>query len=312
MNPHIVVVGSLNADFVINVSRFPVAGETLIGRSFQVFPGGKGANQAYAAARLGGRVSMIGQVGNDAQASWLKTHLAGAGVDVTHVQQDRAVASGIATITIDAGGQNQIIIVPGSNGSFRPEKLGPAEESIRSAGIVLLQLEIPLETVSAAARIAKAAGAVVLLDPAPACALPDALLACADYLTPNETELAILTDTSPRDLDRRDALELARRLQQRGARKVLLKLGAQGALLLSGDREYFWPVLPVKAIDTTAAGDAFNGAFAYALAAGENELEAGRFATAAAACSVTKAGAQPSMPTAEDVRTLLQTLRTAG
>jgi ribokinase len=155
MSSSIVVIGSLNADFVIRVPRFPVPGETLAGHEFSIFPGGKGANQAYAAAKLGGRVSMVGQVGNDAQASWLKDNLAAAGADTTHVHTDPTVSSGIATITIDAEGCNQIIIVPGANGTFGPDRLEPSRELISAAGWVLLQLEVPLETVEAAARIAR-------------------------------------------------------------------------------------------------------------------------------------------------------------
>jgi len=196
MDSHIVVVGSLNADFVINLARFPVPGETVISNDFALFPGGKGANQAYAAARLGANVSLVGQVGNDVHAQWLKQHLASAGVNVSHVHQDGQdgeVPSGMAVVTIDASGQNQIVVVPGANGAFGVERLERSRDLIASARFVLLQLEIPLETVTAAARIAKAAGALVILDPAPARVIPDDLLALVDYLTPNETELAILT-----------------------------------------------------------------------------------------------------------------------
>ena len=168
MNSRIVVIGSLNADFVVRLPRFPQPGETVAGRDFQIHPGGKGANQACAAARLGGQVSLLGQVGNDAQADWLKQNLASAGVDVSPVHRDPNVSSGIAIITIDATGQNQIVIVPGANGTFTPERLEAGRERIASARFVLLQLEIPLATVEAAARLAKQAGVTVILDPAPA------------------------------------------------------------------------------------------------------------------------------------------------
>jgi ribokinase len=309
VHPQLVVVGSLNADFVIRVARFPVPGETLVGREFNVFPGGKGANQAYAAARLGAQVSMIGQVGADVQADWLKTNLASAGVDVSQVHADAHLSSGVATITINGQGQNQIIIVPGANGTFDLDRLERSRGVIAAAGQVLLQLEIPLTTVVAAARMARQAGALVILDPAPAQELPDELLELADYLTPNETELAILTGAPSPSLSRSEAGKLARQLLARGARKIIVKMGAQGALLLSSHEEHFWPALPVKVIDTTAAGDAFNAAFATALARGQPELEAGRFATAAAACSVQRAGAQPSMPTHAEVEALLERRR---
>jgi ribokinase len=312
MNPRLVVVGSLNADFVIRVPRFPVPGETLVGLDFRVFPGGKGANQAYAAARLGSQVCMVGQVGADAHAGWLKSNLASAGVDVSQVQADPDVSSGIATITINDQGQNQIIIVPGANGTLHPDRLDRSRQVISSAGQVLLQLEVPLPTVLSAARLAREGGARVILDPAPAQPLPDELLALADYLTPNETELAILTGSRASSFSREEAARLARQLLRRGARKVIVKMGAQGALLLSADHEHFWPALPVKAVDTTAAGDAFNAAFAAALARGKPEREAGVYATGAAACSVQRVGAQPSMPTHQEVMDALPERRGAG
>ena len=305
MNPHIVVIGSLNADLVINLSRFPVPGETIVGRDFKVFAGGKGANQAYGAARLGARVSMLGQVGNDSQADFLTRNLASVGVDVAQVRRDPDVSSGVAAITINAEGQNQIVIVPGANGTFGPDRLSRGQDLIASAGILLLQLEIPLATVELAARLASNSGAIVMLDPAPAQKLSDYLLSCVDYLTPNETELAILTGTASHAITRAHASQKAAELRNRGAKKVIVKMGAQGALLQTAHHEHFWPGLPVKPVDTTAAGDAFNAAFAFALASGQSEYEAGRFATAAAACSVTRPGAQPSMPTLAEVEKLL-------
>ncbi|HXG64701.1 MAG TPA: ribokinase [Blastocatellia bacterium] len=306
MQRGIVVVGSLNADFVAWVPRFPAPGETVTGDEFAVFPGGKGANQAYAAARLGANVSMVGQVGNDPQAEFLRENLASAGVDVSRVRRDPDVSSGIAIISIDDSGQNQIVVIPGANGTFSAERLEQSRERIASAAMVLLQLEIPLETVTAAARYAKEGGATVMLDPAPALAISDDLLRLADYLTPNESELARLTGTSPEHaFDRPQAARKARELLARGANRVIVKMGAAGALLVDSAREVFWPAFPVTAVDTTAAGDAFNAAFAVALSWGKPEEEAGRFATAAAACSVTRKGAQPGMPTLEEVERLL-------
>ena len=182
-----------------------------------------------------------------------------------------------------------------------------SRDLIASAGIVLLQLEIPLQTVRIAARLAKAAGALVMLDPAPAQPLPEELLGSVDYLTPNESELGILTGTAAENFSRAVAAQKAGELRKRGVRKVLVKMGSQGALLVDGQQETFWRALPVSAVDTTAAGDAFNAAFAYALASGQSELDAGRFATAAAAYSVTRAGAQPSMPTRAEVESLSAT-----
>jgi len=305
MSGRIVVVGSLNADFVVRVSRCPAAGETVPGERFSMFPGGKGANQAYAAAKLGARVCMVGQVGNDPWAAVLRENLASVGVDVSGVLRDDRVSSGLAVILVEATGQNRIVIVPGSNGTFTPDRLEAARDLLASASVVLLQLEIPLETVRAAAGLARRAGARVLLDPAPAGPLPDEVLAQSDYVTPNETELAVLAGAEPSaPLDRDRACRLARRLLGRGARRVLVKMGAAGALLVERDREHFWPAPKVRAVDTTAAGDAFNGAFAVALAEGSGDEEAGAFACAAAAVSVTREGAQPSMPTREEVRRL--------
>lgn len=306
MAGRIVVVGSLNADFVLALERFPGPGETLVGKHFAVFPGGKGANQAYGAARLGGAVSMVGQVGNDTHATWLKQHLAAGGVDISHVQVDATVSTGVAVIGVEASGQNRIVIVPGANGTLREEQLAPLTQLLSAGDILLLQLEVPLPVVEAAARRAKQAGARVILDPAPAMPVSRELLSCADYVTPNESELATLTGMPGKALGRAAAVEQAARLRTLGATKIIVKLGAEGALLSSDQGEHFWPAHPVQAIDTTAAGDAFNAAFAVALAAGQSEIEAGGFATAAAACSVTRHGAQPSMPTRSEVEGLLQ------
>jgi len=296
---------------VVRLDRFPAPGETVVGHDFKLFPGGKGANQAYAAARLGGEVRMVGQVGNDAQAGWLKQNLASAGVDVGQVRSDPAVSSGVATILIDRAGQNQIVIVAGANGSFSPGRLEESRATLRSAGLLLLQLEIPLDTVTAAAHWAKEENAIIILDPAPARSLPRELLLLADYLTPNESELAVLTGTAPGRLSRSEAAARARSLRVRADQKVIVKMGEQGALLVGSDREYFWAALPVQAVDTTAAGDAFNAGLAVALAEGRSEVEAGWFATVTAALSVTRPGAQPSMPTRGELEQWLRERRPA-
>jgi ribokinase len=306
MAGRIVVVGSLNADFVLALDRFPGPGETLVGKHFAVFPGGKGANQAYGAGKLGGRVSMVGQVGGDTHGAWLTQQLAAGGVDVTHVQVDATVSSGVAVIGVEANGQNRIVIVPGANGTLRIEQLAPLEKLLTTGDILLLQLEVPMAVVEAAARLAKKAGARVILDPAPAKPVSPELLSCADYVTPNESELATLTGIPGKALRRAEAVTQAAKLRSLGAAKIIVKLGAEGALLLSEQGEHFWPAISVAAVDTTAAGDAFNAAFAVALAAGQSEIEAGRFATAAAACSVTRHGAQPSMSTRGEVEDLLR------
>lgn len=288
------------------MQRFPDAGETVVGSKFAVFPGGKGANQAYAAARLGGQVSMVGQVGHDSHGDWLKRQLASAGVDVAYVQSDSSAATGVAVICVDSSGQNRIVIAPGANGTLGVERLLASEATIMSANIVLLQLEIPLTTVEHVARVAKRAGAVVVLDPAPAHQIGRDLLQWVDYVTPNETELRTLTHSSDEPINRASAAARAAILRALGAKRVIVKMGVSGALLVHESGEHFWPAIPVKAIDATAAGDAFNAAFAVALAEGQTENDAGRFATAAAACSVTRPGAQPSMPTRDEIDLLLQ------
>jgi ribokinase len=307
VNPKIVVAGSLNADLVVGVDRFPASGETLRGRRFDVFAGGKGGNQAAAAARLGGHVAMVGQVGGDAYGTWLRASLEASGVDVVCVATDDAVSSGVALITTDAAGQNTIVVVAGANGTFTPDRLAPAATLLRQASVVLLQLEVPMATVERAAAEARTAGAMLLLDPAPAADVPHQLLALASLVTPNESELAwlaaapLLDSPTPDDeIDRR-----AQRLLARGAEAVLVKLGARGARLVTPSRRAAWPAFPVEVVDTTAAGDAFNGALAVALAGRASLDDAIRFACAAGALSVTRAGAQPSMPTSAEVERLL-------
>jgi ribokinase len=301
----IVVVGSLNVDLVVGVDRLPAPGQTVAGRDFAAIPGGKGANQACAAARLGGEVSMIGRVGEDAHGELLRQSLASAGVDVSHVLSDARAATGVALITVERSGQNDIVIVPGANGAFTVEELERGQEQLDSAAVVLLQLEVPLPTVQAAARRARRAGATVILDPAPAAPLPDDLLRDIDYLTPNETELAALVGGARPEGDA-EAARQARELIGRGARAVVVKRGERGALLVVAGGETSWPALSVTAVDATAAGDAWNGAFAFALASGSPPAVAGRLATAAAAVSVTRRGAQPSMPTLAEVEALMR------
>jgi ribokinase len=284
------------------VPRFPVAGETISGEGFVLLPGGKGANQACAAARLGGVVAMVGQVGRDDQGGMLRESLRRAGVDVRLVDQDEQAATGVAIISIDATGENLIILAAGANGTFTPERLARALPLIRSASVLLLQLETPLDTVMRAATEARAAGVTVVLDPAPARDVPDQLLRLATYVTPNEGELARLVgapvadEPSMADIDGQAA-----RLIARGSTRVLAKLGARGARLITADGATEWPARHVTPVDTTAAGDAFNGAFAVALAEGADLDRAVRFATTAAAISVTRHGAQPSMPTRAEV-----------
>jgi ribokinase len=306
MRDRIVVVGSLNQDLVVNLHRAPDAGETVHGESIRAFFGGKGANQAYAAARLGGRAVMVGQVGADAAGDAQVESLRSAGVDVGLVRRASGEATGTAVIAVDAAGQNRIVVIPGANGTFWPGLLDAGRADVAGAAAVLVQLEVPPETVARAVGLAREGGARVILDPAPARPLPDAVLSSVDYLTPNLTELSRLAGGAlPEDAAEADVVRCARTLCARGVRTVIAKLGPRGAVLVSADAWRAVPGFRVAAVDTTAAGDCFNGAFATALVSGAPEVEACRFAAAAAAVSVTRRGAQASMPTRDEVMGLL-------
>lgn len=308
---HIAVVGSLNVDSVVRLDRFPGPGETLMGHDHNLFPGGKGANQAFAAGRLLAgtevQVDMLGQVGGDAHAAWLRQNLHSAGVHTEGVLTDQSVSSGVAIIGIEAGGQNRIIVVPGANGTFTPTRFEQVQGLVDRASYVLLQLEIPLETVQSAAARARENGAVVILDPAPAQRLPNTLIAAADFITPNESELRTLLHQPPSEkaLTLAQAEAGARALLEQGARNVLVKMGGQGAACWGQVGHFHWPSFRVTAVDTTAAGDAFNAGFAAALALGMPMAPAGRYACATAAIAVTRAGAQPAMPCRNEVEALV-------
>ena len=298
MNSKIVVVGSLNMDLVACAPRIPVAGETISGHTFLSLPGGKGANQAYAAARLGARVEMLGRVGDDDLGRQLQKNLATARCDVSGVLVTEGCTTGIALIFVADSGQNSIVIVAGANGRLSTEDIAASAKLFDGAGTVLLQLETPLATVAAAARAARRAGARVILDPAPApaAALPAELLANVDILTPNETEAAILAGEAPRRMNAEEAFAVAQRLRASGPATVIVKLGDQGVALMAADGSHGLPAPQVTAVDTTAAGDVFNGALAVALSEGAEIVDACRFANRAAALSVTRRGAQAAAP----------------
>lgn len=300
-NKPIVVVGSINIDLVSTAERLPREGETIQGTGFQIHPGGKGANQAVAVARLGYPVAMIGRLGDDTFGKDLRANLEREGVDVSAVATT-AGSSGVANILVTTAGANCIVITPGANALVTPADIDINLDLIRSAGIVLTQLEIPIATVEHLAEVCKREGVPLILDPAPATVLSPALLAGVDWFTPNETEAAFFVGRS--DLAGPD--ETAQTLLDKSIRNVVLKMGSHGVFLASsgGLREHV-PSFPVQTVDTTAAGDAFNGAFATAMMLGKSASESARFATAAAALSVTRAGAQPSMPSRSKVEQLL-------
>jgi ribokinase len=300
MQKPIVVVGSINLDLVVGADRIPQVGETIIGSSFNAFCGGKGANQAVAAAKLGNPVAMIGNVGNDAFAAQLRRGLEDAGVDTTYVNAVEG-ASGVALITTGLGGENNIVVVPGANGELTPRLLEKAAAILEHAGFLLAQLEIPLETVEYLAEFAEQHGIPLMLDPAPARELSEKLLRKVSWITPNETEAELLLKTKFENSDRGN-YEAAECLLGRGVKNVLLKLGPRGCLIAQGTlpKERVAP-FSVDAVDTTAAGDAFNAAFAVGLMRGFTVSRSAVFASAVAAISVTRHGAQPSMPTLAEV-----------
>jgi ribokinase len=306
MTKRLLVVGSINLDLVATAPRLPHAGETISGTSFHTFPGGKGANQAYAAARLKAPVSMLGKVGNDSFGTELRANLESAGVN-THAIEVAPTSSGIAQITTAENGDNIIIVVAGANGRVAPADLDRYLEAIRNSSIILTQLEIPLETVVHLGNLAKQEGIPLVLDPAPAQHLPAALLHCVEWLTPNESETCALLGLSLEELSQNRLKEISEMLLGLGCRNVILKLGQRGCYLALADgTRMMIPGYKVQAVDSTAAGDAFNGAFASSLIQGNDAVSSARWACAVAAVSVTRAGAQPSMPTRAEVREFLE------
>ena len=295
----IVVIGSINMDLVLRVPRMPLPGETLTGGAFRTIPGGKGANQAVACARLSGnvagaqQVAMVGCVGDDAFGATLRSALVGDGIIDSHITTLPGVASGIASILVDDNGQNSIVIAGGANDLLSPAHIDAAKALIEQADIVVLQLETPMATVVHAIKLARSLGKTVVLNPAPAASLPEGVLELVDYLIPNEIEAAMLAGVSPEGAD---VKALAAALQKLGSDNVIITLGSKGvhAALYGGD--YTFPAEAVKAVDTTAAGDTFIGGFVAGLASGMDEAEAIGQGQRAAAWSVTKPGAQTSIP----------------
>lgn len=292
--PNIVVVGSSNTDMIIKLKRLPRAGETVLGGQFMTAAGGKGANQAVAAARAGGRVALIARVGRDSLGDQAIESFLKDGIDVTHVTRDPREASGAALIFVAGNGENSIAVAGGANSRLAPKHVKKAQPVIANAKVLLMQLETPLDTIEAAARLGASKGALVILNPAPARPLPDALLRHISILTPNESEAELLTGIR---LDGIGAAEkAARKLLRRGVGTVVLTLGAKGALIANDQGVQLVPAFKVKAVDTTAAGDTFNGALAVGLIEGRPLSDAVRMANAAAALSVMKLGAQISAP----------------
>jgi len=295
----IVVVGSSNMDLVIKTSRIPKPGETILGGEFAMIAGGKGANQAVAAARLGGRVYFVARVGRDPFGDRMLDNFQAEGIATDYVIRDEKRSSGVAIIVVDDSGENSIVVAAGANGALSPADVDKAEEIIAQADSVLLQLEIPIETVMRTVELAAKHGTRVILDPAPARELDYSLLSKIDIITPNETEAEILTGIAGTD-------EFAARLQatalrNRGVKTVLVTRGKQGSMLDDGNEARVFKTIEVESVDSTAAGDCFNGALAAKLAQGADLSEAINFASRAAAISTTRLGAQDSLPRLSDL-----------
>ena len=301
--PRVLVVGSSNTDMIIKMDRIPRPGETILGGEFITAAGGKGANQAVAAARAGGGVTFIARLGSDMFGEQALAGFTSEGINVTYITRDPASPSGVALIFVGRDGENSIAVASGANGNLSPDDVQKAREAFAGASVLVMQLETPVETLVTAAELAVQAGVRTLLNPAPARSLPNGLLKNISILTPNETEAELLTGIK---VDGTSAAEeAAAKLIARGVQTVIITLGARGAFVATADTRRLVPGFKVEAVDTTAAGDTFNGALAVALAKGRPLDQAVRFAHAAAAISVTRMGAQPSAPRREEIEKFL-------
>ena len=306
-NPKIAVVGSANVDLVLRTERMPIKGETLIGDAFDIFTGGKGFNQAAAAARLGADVTLIAKIGDDPFADILRTAIDTENINTEFVKTDTEVGTGVAMIVVEPDGENSIIVVPGANMRLTPADIDVAQNSIAEADVLLLQLETPIDTSEHAIEIAKANETIIILDPAPARPLPARLLSQVDILKPNEVEAGVLSGRAVSTPE--DGVAAAKALQSQiasdGLSAVVLTLGQQGVLTYTQTQMTHLPAIAVETVDTTGAGDAFSGALATALAEDRELVEAVKFANAAGAAAVTTLGATPSMPKREKIEEIL-------
>lgn len=306
-NPKVAVVGSANVDLVLRTERMPIKGETLIGDAFDIFTGGKGFNQAAAAARLGADVTLIAKIGDDPFADILRSAIDSENINTEFVKTDAEAGTGVATIVVEPDGENNIIVVPGANMRLTPGDIDVAQNSIAEADVLLLQLETPINTSEHAIEIAKANETIVILDPAPARPLPANLLSQVDILKPNEVEAGVLSGRAVSTPE--DGVAAAKALQSQiasdGLSAVVLTLGQQGVLTYTQTQNTHLSAIAVEAVDTTGAGDAFSGALATALAEDKPLIEAVIFANAAGAAAVTTLGATPSMPKREKIEGIL-------
>jgi ribokinase len=308
----IVVIGSLNMDLVVKTEHMPGPGETLHGDTFNTIPGGKGANQAVAAARLGGRVAMVGRVGADGFGEALRRNLAADSVDDSHLLTDPAAPTGVALIVVENNGENRIIVVAGANHKVSPADVAAAKDLFRQAKILVIQFEVPLDVVAAVLRLGQELGVPVMVNAAPAYPIPAEQIAMIDYLVVNEHEASILTgaevDDAGGSVDLKAASNAAHILLQKGARCVVLTLGSQGAMVCRAEEaDLLVPAFPIKPVDTTAAGDAFIGGLAVSLLEPATSMrEKIRFANATGAMAATRMGAQSSLPTRAEVEALMK------
>jgi ribokinase len=299
-SPKVVVVGSSNTDMIIKMERIPRPGETIIGGDFFMAAGGKGANQAVAAARLGGEVTFVAKVGTDMFGKQAIENFKQEGINADFVVEAPENPSGVALIFVDQKGENSIAVASGANNSLADQDVTAAQGKLEESDVLLLQLETPLDTVRHAARLAAEQGVTVILNPAPARELDDELLSYITVLTPNETETELLTGVKV--VNEESGRAAAQVLRSRGVTNVVITLGSEGSLIVTEDQAIKVPTKEIEAMDTTAAGDCFNGALACALAEGKSLEEAARFANLAGALSATKMGAQPSLPTREELQ----------
>lgn len=299
----ICVIGSINMDLVATVKNFPKSGETVLGNDFSLYCGGKGGNQAVAAGKLGATVSMFGKIGNDMYGSEYIENLKNSNVEYKYIEKDESVSTGTALIEVEESSENKIIIIPGANNEVDKEYIDNNMEALLEYDIFLFQLEIPMETVVYAAKKLKGNDKIVIVDPAPATKLPEELLKCTDYLTPNETELEIVTDTK---IDSKDDLKNAvSMLLDSGVGKVIHKAGKNGAYIIDDNDLVHVEGYKVNAIDTTAAGDSFNAGFAFALSKDYDLVKCVEIANAVGGLATTGMGAQSAMPSYEDILTLM-------